>query len=55
MTAEFVATAEQRRLVRAMAGFGVPQADIATHLDETRRPCESTSARNWIAGLLRLT
>jgi hypothetical protein len=24
---------EQRRLVRAMAGFGVPQDDIATHLD----------------------
>ena len=24
---------EQRRLARAMAGFGVPQDDIATHLD----------------------
>ncbi|WP_431285596.1 hypothetical protein ACQW02_12670 [Humitalea sp. 24SJ18S-53] len=23
---------EQRRLVHAMAGFGIPQADIATHL-----------------------
>jgi hypothetical protein len=26
-------TAEQRRTVRAMAGFGVPQEDIATFLD----------------------
>jgi hypothetical protein len=26
-------TDEQRRLVRAMAGFGVPQEDIATHLE----------------------
>ena len=26
-------TDEQRRLVRAMAGFGVPQDDIANHLD----------------------
>jgi hypothetical protein len=29
----FEATAEQRRTVRAMAGFGVPQEDIATFLD----------------------
>ena len=29
----FVATADQRRTVRAMAGFGVPQEDIATFLD----------------------
>ena len=26
-------TDEQRRLVRALAGFGVPQDDIAKHLD----------------------
>jgi len=29
----FGATAEQRRTVRAMSGFGVPQEDIATFLD----------------------
>lgn len=29
----FEATAEQRRTVRAMAGFGVPQEEIATFLD----------------------
>jgi hypothetical protein len=29
----FEPTAEQRRTVRAMAGFGVPQEDIATFLD----------------------
>ncbi|WP_372624740.1 hypothetical protein [Falsiroseomonas sp.] len=29
----FEATADQRRTVRAMAGFGVPQEDIATFLD----------------------
>ena len=29
----FEATAEQRRTVRAMAGFGVPQDEIATFLD----------------------
>jgi hypothetical protein len=30
--AAFEPSDEQSRLVRAMAGFGVPQADIATHL-----------------------
>jgi hypothetical protein len=29
----FEATADQRRTVRAMAGFGVPQEEIATFLD----------------------
>jgi len=28
----FEPTDEQRRLVRAMSGFGIPQPDIATHL-----------------------
>jgi transposase-like protein len=29
---EFRPTEEQRRLVRAFAGFGVPQEDIARHI-----------------------
>jgi hypothetical protein len=29
----FEPSEEQRRLVRAMAGFGVPQADIAAHVE----------------------
>ena len=30
---EFAPSEEQRRLVRAMAGFGIRQDDIATHLE----------------------
>ena len=33
MPALFEPTGEQRSLVRAMSGFGVPQEDIATHLE----------------------
>ena len=33
MAAGLEPTDEQRRLVRALAGFGVPQDDIARHLD----------------------
>jgi hypothetical protein len=33
MAASREPTDEQRRLVRALAGFGVPQDDIAKHLD----------------------
>ncbi len=33
MPALFEPTGEQRNLVRAMSGFGVPQEDIATHLE----------------------
>ena len=33
MAAGLEPTDEQRRLVRALAGFGVPQDDIAKHLD----------------------
>ena len=33
MMAGLEPTDEQRRLVRALAGFGVPQDDIARHLD----------------------
>lgn len=32
MTALFKPTDEQRRTVRALSGFGIPQPDIATHL-----------------------
>ena len=30
---KFVPTAEQRKTVRTMAGFGIPQDDIAAHLE----------------------
>ncbi len=30
---EFEPTEDQRRTVRAMSGFGIPQPDIATHLE----------------------
>ena len=33
MSALYDPNDEQRRLVRAMAGFGIPQTDIAAHLD----------------------
>ena len=33
MMAGLEPTDEQRRLVRTLAGFGVPQDDIAKHLD----------------------
>lgn len=33
MPALFEPTGEHRNLVRAMSGFGIPQADIATHLE----------------------
>jgi hypothetical protein len=33
MAAPFESNADQRRTVRAMAGFGVPQNDIARHLE----------------------
>ena len=32
MTEAFAPTEEQRRLVRAFAGFGIPQEDMANHL-----------------------
>jgi hypothetical protein len=34
---------EQRRLVRALAGFGVPQDDIAKHLDTDRGALEANA------------
>jgi hypothetical protein len=33
MSQTYEPTDEQRRLVRALAGFGVPQDDIARHID----------------------
>lgn len=32
MTDQFEPTDEQRRMVKVMSGFGIPQPDIATHL-----------------------
>ena len=52
MTDIFVPTDEQRRTVRAMAGFGVPQDAIAQHLDIDPKTLRKACRRELDGGML---
>ena len=52
MLALFEPTEDQRRTVPAMSGFGVPQADIATHLEIDAKALRKHSRRELDRGTI---
>ncbi|WP_291295406.1 hypothetical protein [Elioraea sp.] len=51
----FEPTEEQRRTVRAMSGFGIPQEDIATFLDIEPKPLRRHFRRELDRGMVEAT
>lgn len=55
MPALFEPTGEQRNLVRAMSGFGIPQQDIATHLEVDAKTLRKHFRRELDRGSIEAT